>query len=1001
MKILFFFFVTLGFCGNLLAFQGGTPGNNTGDRITGTIRDEDGLPMINVTVSIKGSARATTTTSTGEFAIRVQPGDVLVFSFIGMERKEIKVEKQTSLSVVLSKSDKSLDEVVVEGYGSAKKVGSVVGSVSQINGKLLQDKPVADVFDALAGKVPGLMVLSSSGEPGSQASLSLNGVGSLSADVTPLMILDGIPVQQSTILAMNPNDFDNITVLRDASATSIYGSRAANGVIYFTSKKGKAGVPVISLHTQYAVSALTDVKFFNSFMNTKELTGFWVATGYKTQGAVDTLLQQYPNDTRWYKYFYKDKPPSYQTDLSLSGGAGKTTYYISGSYYNGQGLAYHSNYDRYTFRANVASKITDWLNFGFNLAGGYNWNQTNPFGTNNENRGLLFFSQPFYSPIDPATGREYPNLIPGYNRYNPHYRADQVPNPQNTVQLNPMGFLELTPIKGLTIKSQGGLDAYDFRNTSIQLPSFLGSPNNGNVYEGFARYVTRTVNNTAEYHFKVAQQHDFTALVGQEYIDNQLSSFNGSSSGQTDDRLLLLNDGPNTIKTNSFKSEYTYISYFGRLEYNFAEKYYANVSARQDQSSLFGAAHRTANFGSVGVMWKAKREDFLTDVDWLTDLVLRVNTGTSGNSAINYSPTSDSYNYASLATVGTSQYNSNTGWNISTPGNPDLTWEKVRQTTIGAEFSLFNRARFDISVYDKVTSSMLVSVPYPYTTGFSSITANVGSLQNKGINATINFDVYKSKKGRITPYINLGYNQERVTKLFQGLNYWIVPNTGVCWVIGKPISYFEPIYAKVDPQTGNPTWYNPNQDPSKIVVTHKDPKDVTSAFSSDGLQQNTGIRLDPPLTGGFGVDATYGGFALGAYFNFVGNKYIINNDEYFYSNPTVFPGYNQSKDILNYWKKPGDVTKFPAYGNQFTQFDSRIIENAAFIRLKTVTLSYNVPQRALQSTKVIKGISIVLTGRNLLTFTKYPGVDPEVNSNLELGSYPNTKQYAMGLNVQF
>lgn len=975
--------------------------DSTRRRVSGIVKDENGMPLNGVTVVVRKTKRGTVTDGGGGFAVEAFASDVLVFSFIGMEPQEIKVGDRGLINVTLAKSSMTIEAVVVEGYGSAKKTATVVGSVSQISGEALQEKPVADVLDALQGKVPGLQVLSSSGEPSSQVSLSLNGIGSLSADVTPLFVLDGVPVSQATILSLNPSDIDNMTVLRDASATSIYGSRAANGVIYITSKKGTPGKDVINLQTQYGYSQLADTKFFNSFMNTQQLTDFWVATGYKTQGYIDTLLKKYPNDTKWYKYYYQNKPVTYQADLSLSGGTNKTTYFVSGSYFNSKGLAYRSNYDRYTFRTNLTSKVTPWLTFGLNLAGGYNTSQSNPSGSNSTNRGLYFLAQPFYTPINPATGKEYPTLIPGWGRYNPHYIANENIDPVSKFQFNPEGYLQLTPITGLTVRSQAGMDGYDQRETAIRYPSYQGSPNNGSTAEHFTRSIQETINNTAEYQFKIRSRHAFTALIGQEYIDNKQSFFSGASAGQTDDRLVLLGNGTKTITAGSNVGEYNYISYFGRIEYTLDDKYFFNVSGRQDASSLFGADVRTAKFGSVGALWQAKKENFLQGVNWLTDLAIRANYGSSGNSAI-YDP-SNPYTspYQSLATVSTTQYNGQTGWGIATPGNPNLTWEKVTQLTLGAQFTLIDRAHFDVDVYNKVTSNMLVSVPYPYTTGFSSITSNVGSLQNRGINGTFHYDVVKSKDFNLTPYVTLSYNQEKVTKLFQGLNYWIVPNTGVCWVVGKPISYFYPIFDKVDPQTGNPLWFQPNTDPKQIVVPNKNPQSVTSSFDPDALQQNTGIRRNPPINGGFGLDGNWHGFYLNVYFSFTAKKYIINNDEFFYANPTLFSGFNQSPQILDYWKKPGDVARYPQENIQFTQFDSRLIQNASFMRLKVLTLGYSLPKSLLRKTNVIKNVRAYVTGRNLLTFTKYKGVDPEVDSNLELGAYPNTKQYVAGLDFTF
>jgi hypothetical protein len=295
---------------------------------------------------------------------------------------------------------------------------------------------------------------------------------------------------------------------------------------------------------------------------------------------------------------------------------------------------------------------------------------------------------------------------------------------------------------------------------------------------------------------------------------------------------------------------------------------------------------------------------------------------------------------------------------------------------------------------------MLIDVPYAYTTGFSSITSNVGTLKNTGIDLAIDGDIIKTRDAYLTPYLNFNYNKNEVTELFQGKQFWIIPNTGVCWAVGQPVSFFYPIFKDVNPQTGLPEWYLPNADPNKITETRKDPNAVTSTFSPT-LQQNTGIKRYPPVNGGFGLNGGFKGFYMNADFTFSQGKYLINNDRYFFENPNQFTGFNQSKTVLNYWQKAGDIATFPKYGVQFTQFDSRLIEDASFMRLKNLTVGYNLPNSILSKGGFVKAARFYVTGRNLLTFTKYTGPDPEVDQNLTLGANPNTKQVAVGLDVTF
>lgn len=963
--------------------------------ITGKVTDENGAVVPSASVLVKGTKIGTSTSSDGTYTIQVPAsGKALVFSSVNFEPAEVVLGTSHTVNATIRSLNSVLGEVVIVGYGSGKKVGSTVGNIATVSATQIQDRPSANSFDALQGKVAGLQIFTSSGEPSASSSLRLHGVGSLGASSTPLIVMDGVPIDLGTVLSLNSEDFETISVLKDASATSIYGSRAANGVVYITTKRGSANKPAtIQLQTQYGLSNLANTDYFNRFMNTKELTDFWVAIGYRTQAQIDALLTQYPNDTKWYKSYYKDNVPMEQVNLSISGGGGKTTYYISGSYLNQPGLAYRSGYDRYTLRSNLNTTVNSWFKMGLNLFVGSDSRQTNPYGSNSTNRGLALLAPPFYSPIDPATGKEYYGLIPGWGRYAPKYLADKIQGTGQNIQFNPTGYLQINPIQNLTIKTQAGIEAFDYRSRSVQLPSYVGSLNNGNASQSFERGTTKTITNTIEYKFNVKNDHKFTVLGGQEFIESSDFSFGASSTGMTDDRLILLSNGPSNRSVSESLSEYAYLSYFSRLEYNYKGKYFLDGSFRQDQSSRFGRDQRAANFWSVGAMWKARQEDFFAKYNWLTDLTFRVSTGTTGNSSIG--------NYQSLPLVGTNTYDNATGWGISSAGNALLSWESQRLSTIGMNFELWSRLRVDASYYIRNTSNMLISVPYPYTSGFSSITSNVGTLSNRGIDLTIDGDLLKSRDAYITPYVNLNYNQNKITELFQGKQYWIIPNTGVSWAVGQPVSFFYPIFKGVNSQTGLPEWYLPNADPDKIVNTQKDPTKITNNFDPNTLQQSTGLNRYPPFNGGFGINAGYKGLYLTADFTFSSGKYLINNDRYFFQNPNQFPGFNQFRDVLNYWQKPGDVTLFPKYGVQFMQFDSRLIEDASFARMKTLTIGYDLPQSLLKKNHVVKAARFYVIGRNLLTFTKYLGPDPEVDSNLALGTNPNTKQMAVGLNVTF
>ncbi|MFC3196935.1 SusC/RagA family TonB-linked outer membrane protein [Parapedobacter deserti] len=963
-------------------------------RISGRVTSsEDGAPIAGVSVLAVGTGRATQTDELGTFSLDVASNvTALEFRYLGYVTQTITLGSRTTISVVLETDATAIDEVVVVGYGSARSLSNVVGSVKHISGQVLESRPSANALDALQGQIAGVQIFSSNGEPSVTPSIRLHGSGSLGASSTPLIVLDGIPIDPNSLVSLNPEDFESVTVLKDASATSIYGSRAANGVIYLTSKKGKRNSPPsISLKSQYGVSQMAQTDYFKDVFTSPELFDFWLETGFRNQEQVDNLRENWPHDTRWFDVYYLNNQPFSQTDLSVTGGGDRTTYYISGGYLNSEGLSYRSGFERYTLRSNLATDISSWIKVGMNLSVGTDGRQTNPYGTNSLNRGLAMLSQPFYTPYDEDGNLYYEQQIPGLARFHPKYLADMITADQRKVLFNPSGYIQMTPLKGLTLKVQGGLEFFDLTASGRTYASY-NNLYNGSASESLRRDLSKTITNTIEYAFDAAEKHRFTLLGGHEFIDYDRQEFSASSNGHTDDRLMLLSAGPNNRNVGQSRTQYVFNSFFGRVSYGFDDKYLFDATVRQDASSRFGRDNRYATFWSLGGLWRAKNENFLRDLDWLTDLNVRASVGTSGNSQIE--------NYESLALIGTNIYNGQTGWGISAPGNPALAWESQFKGTAGVSAVLFNLATVELEYYHRITDNMLVDVPYPYTSGFADITSNVGKLRNRGVDIDVSADVIRTGNLRVTPRFNMNYNQETVLELFQGNDYWIIPNTGVSWAVGQPRGYFYPVWAGVNPDNGDPQWYVPNEDPDMIVVPNKDPNNVTTSFNAGELQQNTGLKRYPPVAGGFGLTSNYKGIEFGFDFAFISGKYLINNDRYFTENPNQFAGYNQSRVVADYWKNPGDNARFPRYGVQFTQFDSRLIENASFTRLKNVTLGYNFPKSLLDRTGFLRGAKVFFVGRNLLTWTQYTGPDPEVDSNLTLGVNPNTKQYTFGLQVQ-
>ena len=955
--------------------------------ITGTVIDKnDKSPLPGVSVLIKGkSAVGTATDVNGKFSLKVNETDVLVFSFIGMKPQEIAVRGKKSLQIEMEPTTEALEEIVVIGYGSGKKIGTIVGSVTKISDDKLKARPSANAMDALQGQVAGLQVYTSSGEPSAASSVYLRGVGSLTAGNAPLYVLDGIPVTSNVMTTMNSNDFESITVLKDASATSIYGSRAANGVIYITTKKGKKSEKaILTASGQYGFSSLAN-KDICSPMNAKQLLDHQLKYNIISQEKYDEYSAS-GVDTKWVDYFFEKNVPTYQVNVDVTGGGEKTSYYISGSYFYQEGTAPMSDYERYTFRSNTDSQVKDWLRIGTNLSGSYSITRNSGYtyqGSNSLNGGIFgtILNPPYYNPYDEQGNKL--DVIPGLNRYSPDFLLKKQPSSSNRALFNGMVYVELSPLKGLKIRSQAGMEAYDWRSTAKRLPSYPSSLGNGQTTERFARNVMRTITNTIEYSFDINELHKFTVLAAHEGVDSKYQEFGSRTSGQNDDRLTMLESGTTAqllSKDYNDDSAYAYLSFFGRIDYSFNNKYFADFSVRNDASSRFGKDNRHATFYSGGLMWNVKNEDFMENANFLSTLKLKGSVGSTGNSSIG--------NYDHLALVGTSQYNTQSGWIVSSPGNPQLGWEKQVLSNVGLEVGFIeNRYRLEFTYYNRKTKNMLIEVPVPYTSGFETIMQNIGEMTNSGVELTLGLDLVKNNDWFVGLTATYSYNKNKITKLFYGYQEWPMPAQTLTYKVGEPLQFYCAKYAGVDPADGAPMWYVPGTN-------------ETTKEYGDHLDQATGYTRYAPHSGGINVNARWKGLSVSADFSWVAGKYMLNNDRYFAENPAAFAGYNQSKRILNMWEKPGDKTDIPAFGHVM-QFDTHLIEDASFMRLKNLTVSYEIPKNWLKRQNVINAVRVFANGRNLFTITDYMGADPELDTNLAYGAYPNSRQYSFGAEITF
>lgn len=959
--------------------------------VSGKVTSDSGEPLMGVTILVKGTQAGTSSDFDGNYSINVAEGQTLEFSSIGYKTLERVVGASNTINVSLAVSAEALEDVVLIGYGPARKISSITGSISTVQSDKLADKPVANVMEALQGQVAGLQLYTSSGEPTATSSMRLHGVGSLSAGNEPLYVIDGVPISRGSLLSYNANDFETVTILKDAAATSIYGSRAANGVVFITTKKGKSGEGSIKVGYEYGFSELA-LKDHLKLMNSQQLLDFQLEKGGINQPFYDAALAS-GVDTNWEKYYYNDSAPTKKVDLAFSGGSDNTTYYISGSYMDQEGIARRSGLEKFTVRANIDSQVKDWIRTGINIGGGFDERQTFPYGTNNLNGALgVFMNQPYYTPYD-EDGNIGDRILNYDGQPTDRYTLEALmflnQGKGSNNQFTGSYYVELTPIERLRFRTQYGVDYFNFRSTSLNPPSSPITQGVGTRSESFQQAISQTVTNTLSYQWDINHDHNFMALVGQEGTKYQSESFGVSLSGMTDDRLMLFNAGGNDLehlsKPSMSKSAYAYLSFFGQVNYDYLGKYFLDLSLRSDESSRFGANNRRANFWSVGAMWNITNEDFMQDVEWVSNLSAKVSYGTTGNSDIG------DYSHLGLVSPGYA-YKGISGWGLSQVANENLGWETQSKLTAGFNAGLFNdKLTLEVDYYLRKTKDMLMSVPVPYTSGFSNISQNIGSMENSGIDITLGWTVFQNTDFNVGMTKTFNYNNNKITGLFDGLSEYIIPNTGVSYIVGKPVQFYYPEWAGVDPETGRQQWWDPNTG------------EKTYDYNEEALQQPlSGKPRYAPMAGGFSLNASWKkGLSFSADFAYVLDKYLINNDRFFSENPALFGGtFNQSSRVLDEWKEPGDVTKFPKFGEAM-EFDSRLIEDASFLRLKNISLAYDVPKTLLGDKNPVSSVRFMVSARNLFTLTSYTGSDPEVDSNLTLGAYPNTRQYVASVQVSF
>ena len=952
--------------------------------VKGVVTDAaDSTPLIGVSI-ITGPGTGVTTGVDGSYAVTVTEGTILTFQYLGYKTVEwavLATEKELTHNVALELDVDELEEVVVVAYGTRKK-GTIAGSVSTVKSEKLESVPAAGFDQALQGQSPGLMVLSNSGEPSKAASFQIRGTNSINSGTAPLFILDGVPISSSDFNAISPSDIESVSVLKDASSSSIYGARAANGVVVITTKRGTTSDNAkVTFRSQFGISQLAHGNW--NLMNTTERIEFEKEIGLDTGKNYDILSK---TDVNWLDVVFNDKAILHSYDLSVSRATDKMNYYVSGSFYDQDGIALGSTFRRYNMRANTDVRASEWLRVGTNMMIVFEEVQQAEDGEYalyppiSASRFMLPYWDPYRKDGSIASEKDGSWKGTGQNPLEWMENNQQFNKKFKTLATF---FAEVTPIKDLAIRTQVGADFTNSTAFMQSMPSY--APNNGVGAAGRAAYntINLTITNTATYRKVIDNRHSLNFLLGQEGVDYHYEGFQLITEGQNNDFLTNLSSGSRATIWSDVTDSYSYLSFFGRAEYSFDDRYYTDLSIRTDASSRFGKSGRWAAFWSVGFMWNARRESFLESVDWLSNAQLAVSTGTSGNSSIP--------NYDHLALVGGgANYNDQMGIYPMQSGNEDLGWEKLWTTNIAFHLGFWNRLNADIEVYNKYTTNMLMSVPVSYADkGEGFRWDNVGAMVNGGVELQLNADIIRSRNFTWNISANVSYNKNRITELYGDIEEYEVSSTSTKLKKGHSFGeFFINQYAGVNPANGDALWLDAKGN-------------ITTEYRESDKVMLEGKSYIAPWQGGFGTSLMWKGFTLSTQFSWVADRWMFNNDRFFEESNGLYSSYNQSRRLLkDRWKKPGDITDIPRYGVT-PQMDSRFLENASFLRLKNIMLSYSLPSSMLRKTKFFTAARIYIQAQNLFTLTPFSGLDPEASSNVYKAQYPMSRQYSMGIDLNF
>ncbi|MGI4863972.1 MAG: SusC/RagA family TonB-linked outer membrane protein [Janthinobacterium lividum] len=988
--------------------------------ISGRVVGSDGGALPGATVLEQGTTNGISTGADGAFSLSVRPGATLVISSLGYTTQTLAVGNRTTLNVTLAASTSTLDEAVVVGYGTQSKA-DLTGSVTQLSANVIENQPVTSFEQAIQGRTPGVVINQGSGKLGQGINIQVRGTSSVTASNRPLYVIDGVPItfqDQSQAGAeplnpladLNPNDIESISILKDASSSAIYGSRASNGVVLITTKKGRQGQTKVNVGYYYGMSAPTRLRQFLNADQYKTLLGESMTNSgiigpdpntqypdltdaFLYEGGLDyNSTDNTPWDRLAFRNNGKFKPFSNQGanlsqyDFSAAGGDAKTRFFLSGTFNDQKGIIIGNRFRRASLRLNLDHSIFENLKVGLNLSLARTVNDRVSGDNEFSNPLQLNALTPLQPQFDPTTGLLNASTI----YYNNLIDQELGSNRAGTYRSFSSAYLNWVVVKGLTLRTEIGGDFLNLNEDLVRGAGTQDGGATGYAYNAQTQTVNYTNTNTATYNFNVSEDHHFDVLVGESYqrADQKVTSAEGRGF-PTPEFTRIASAAVKTGGNTSFGTGYSFLSFFGRVNYNFKGKYLLSGSVRRDGSSRFGANNRYGTFGAGSVGYVISEESFLKDIKAISFLKVRASYGVTGNGEIG--------NFSSRRLVSALPYADQSGIAPDAAlGNPNLSWETTKQVDLGLEFGfLDNRITGEVDLYQKNTTGLLLNRQLQLVSGYTTITENVGGLRNKGLEIALN--------GRILDgdfKLSVGGNMSFNRNVIQDLPSAIIPtgNTISRVQAGEPLGvFYTKLYAGVDAANGDALYYQADGSKSNNYAT--------------APVQKAG-NPNPKFTGGATLNASFKGFDLSALGQFTSGNDIYNAAGVYQSaNADYFD--NQTIDQLNRWQKPGDITSVPQarYGAaNGTNTSSRWIQSGSFFRIKNLTLGYNIPSELVKRGH-IQTLRIYITGQNLATFTKYTGYDPEVNTyglgtaNYLLGhdfyTPPLAKTYLLGVNIGF